>query len=115
MSDEAKSVFARHIENSEPKRTEPEIIRMGPAATTIPPVGPKAHPTEKFLDWLLNDWPKSTISLREICRLGPNAIRDWENAMGMAETLVQRGWLIRREKRRRRDNRVWEIARGASK
>src|SRR5262245_45153521 len=92
----------------------PEIIRMGPAAATIPPAGPKAHPTEKFLSWLLNYWTKPTISLREICRLGPNGTRDWESAMDLAETLVQRGWLVRRETQRRRDMREWQIVRGPS-
>jgi hypothetical protein len=113
----AKDIFERLSAGRPPTKAppSPEIIRMGPAATTIPPAGPKAHPTEKFLDWLLNYWTKPTISLREICRYAtPHAIRDWEHAMGLAETLVQRGWLIRR-KTHRRDNRVWEIARGPSK
>src|SRR5262245_36393476 len=92
----------------------PEIIRMGPAAAIIPPAGPKAHPTEKLLSWLLNYWPKPTISLREICRHGPHSIRDWESAMDLAETLVQRGWFIRCETHRR-DMRVWQILRGPNK
>ena len=90
----------------------PEIIRMGPAAATIPPAGPKAHPTEKFLSWLLNDWTKPTIRLREICRHAPPAGRDWERAMNLVETLVQRGWLVRL-KTRRRDMREWQILRGS--
>jgi hypothetical protein len=109
-----ESVFARYVADvPEPERAAPEIIRMGPAATTIPTAGPKAHPTEKFLDWLLNYWTKPTISLREICRYAtPHAIRDWERAMTLVETLVQRGWLIRCPETHRRDHRVWEIARG---
>lgn len=95
----------------------PEIIRMGPAAVTIPPAGPKAHPTEKLLSWLLNHWTKPTISLREICQFGPRGAgaRDWEGAMNLAETLVQRGWFIRRETQRRRDMREWQIVRGPNK
>ena len=92
---------------------QPEVIRMGPAATTIPTTSPNAHPTEKVLDWLLNYWPKPTISLREICRLGPHAFRDWESAMDLAETLVQRGWFIRCNAQKRRDMRVWQIVRGS--
>jgi hypothetical protein len=84
---------------------------MGPATTTIPTAGPKAHPTEKFLDWLLNYWAKPTISLREICRYAPNAGRNWERAMDLAETMAQRGWLVRL-KTHRRDHRVWQILRG---
>jgi hypothetical protein len=109
------SVFARYIADvPKPKQTAPEIIRMGPAATTIPPAGPKAHPTEKFLAWLLNYWTKPTISLRQICRHGPTATRDWERAMDLAETLVERGWFVRRETHRR-DMRVWQILRGPSR
>src|SRR5262245_41402710 len=109
------SVFARYVADApETNRIEPEVIRMGPAAVTIPTAGPKAHPTEKFLSWLLNYWTKPTISLREICRLGPHVTRDWESAMDLAETLVQRGWLIRRETQRRRDMREWQIVRGPS-
>src|SRR5262245_14502794 len=93
----------------------PEIIRMGPAAATIPLAGPKAHPTEKLLSWLLNYWTKPTISLREICRHGPHSTRDWETAMNLAETLVQRGWFIRHETQRGRDMRVWQILRGPNK
>jgi hypothetical protein len=89
----------------------PEVIRMGPAAATIPLAGPKAHPTEKFLSWLLNEWTKPTIRLREICRHGPYVARDWEDAMDLAETLVQRGWLVRL-KTRRRDMREFQILRG---
>jgi len=115
MNNGSESVFARYIENPKPERIEPEVIRMGPATTTIPAVGPKAPPTDKFLAWLLDYWTKPTISLREICRYAtPHAIRDWERAMDLTETLVQRGWLVRR-KTHRRDHRVWEIARGASK
>jgi len=112
--------FFDRIREEVPRQVEvapPEIIRMGPAATTIPTAGPKAHPTEKFLDWLLNYWPKPTISLREIYRFGPRGAgaRDWESAMDLAETLVQRGWFIRHETQARRDMRVWEILRGPNK
>jgi hypothetical protein len=89
----------------------PEIIRMGPAAVTIPPAGPKAHPTEIFLDWLINRWTKPTISLREICRHGPQSARNWDSAMDLSNTLVERGWLTP-IKTHRRDKRVWQVLRG---
>jgi transposase len=92
----------------------PEIIRMGPATAIIPPAGPKAHPTEKLLDWLINRWTKPTISLREICRHGPNATRDWESATSQSKILAERGWLTP-IKTRRRDMRQWQILRGPSK
>jgi len=112
--------FFDRIREEAPRQVETapstEIIRMGPAAVTIPVAGPKAHPTEKFLDWLLNYWTKPTISLREIYRYGPHGIRDWESAMDLAETLVQRGWLARVEEAQpRRDMRVWQVLRGSNK
>jgi transposase len=112
--DNKPSFFARYIDAPKERPAEPEVIRMGPAAATIPPASPKAHPTEKLLSWLLNHWTKPTISLREICRYGPNAIRDWESATSLSETLVQRGWLTRIETRRR-DMREWQILRGPSR
>jgi len=113
-NDNGESVFARYIDAPKERPAEPEVIRMGPAAATIPPASPQAHPTEKFLSWLLTSWTKPEVSLREICRYGPHATRDWERAMDMAETLVQRGWLVRREAQKRRDMRVWQILRGPS-
>src|SRR5262245_19038882 len=116
MTTMARDIFERLDKGRPPTEAppSPEIIRMGPAAATIPPAGPKAHPTEKFLSWLLNYWTKPTISLREICRYGPHAVRDWESAMNLTETLVQRGWLTP-TKTHRRDKRVWQVARGASR
>src|SRR5262245_33465096 len=119
MTTMARDIFERLDKGRPPTEAppSPEIIRMGPAAATIPPAGPKAHPTEKLLSWLLNYSPKPTISLREICRFGPRGAgaRDWEGAMDLAETLVQRGWFIPRETQRRRDMRVWQILRGPNK
>jgi hypothetical protein len=92
----------------------PEIIRMGPATAIIPPAGPKADPTEKLLDWLINRWVKPTISLREICRYGPNATRDWESATNLSKILVERGWLTP-NKTRRRDMREWQVIRGSNR
>lgn len=101
------------------EQTQPEIIRLGPAATTIPPVNPKAPLTDKFLAWLLDYWvpfanrEPPTISLREICRNAtPHAIRDWEVAMDLTDILVQRGWLVRCPGQKRRDRRIFQIIRG---
>jgi hypothetical protein len=110
----ARDIFERLDERRPPTEAapRPEIIRMGPATVIIPPAGPKAHPTEIFLDWLVNRWTKPTISLREICRHGPQVTRNWENATNLSKILVERGWLTP-IKTHRRDKRVWQIARGA--
>jgi hypothetical protein len=90
----------------------PEIIRLGPAAAAVVPfTGRKDSQVEKTLDWLINHWNKPTITLREICRLGPSP-RNWESAARTAKTLVERGWLVRIETPRR-DMRHWQIMRAA--
>ena len=67
-------------------------------------------PAQKLLDFLQQHWTKPTITSREICRSGPNAIRNQKNAINSAEILVKAGWLIP-NKTRRRDMHEWLIVR----
>ena len=48
------------------------------------------------LRWLQNDWrePNRLVSLPDLYRLGPNAIRDKASASGVVQVLVDHGWLI---------------------
>ena len=62
---------------------------------------------ERFLDWLVNRWTKPTVTTRDICQYGPRP-RDKKTAMGLAQTLVERGWLTRIETHRH-DKREWRI------
>ena len=60
-----------------------------------PPPTRKAQepsPAQKLLDWLQH-WSKPTVSARDICIYGPNAIRDRQRAIDSAEILVKNGWL----------------------
>jgi hypothetical protein len=41
----------------------------------------------RLLDWLQNNWTQPTIRARDICRFGPNSIRDRESVIKMAEVL----------------------------
>src|SRR5262249_3526492 len=68
------------------------------------------EPAQKLLDFLQQHWTKPTITSREICRSGPNAIRHQKNAINSAEILVKAGWLIP-NKTRRRDMHEWQIVR----
>jgi hypothetical protein len=68
-------------------------------------------PAQKLFDWLQHDWTGSTISAREIYRLGPNSIRDRKSAIDQAEILVEHGRLIPMETRRP-DMKKWQIVRG---
>jgi len=83
------------------------LAQSGPAPTEEKI---KVDPAQKLLDWLQR-WPKPTITSKEIYQYAPRSIRfDRENAISLAEILVKHGWLIRTPTRRR-DWRVWQIAR----
>jgi hypothetical protein len=66
-------------------------------------------PAQKLLDWLQH-WSKPTVSARDICIYGPNAIRDRQRAIDSAEILVENGWLVP-IKTRRHDMHEWQIVR----
>jgi hypothetical protein len=105
------SFFARYID--EPKRpVEPEKILRGPLLKPIaPPTDRRSPPVEQLLDWLINHWSEPTISLRNICRSGPNSIRERKSAIALTKSLTENGWLAP-VKSRRRDMKEWRIARG---
>jgi hypothetical protein len=112
MSDNGKSVFSRYIEPEKEQPSEPEIVRRGPQ-----PIIPLAHsrslPSEKLLDWIVNRWPKPTVSARDICRLGPNSIRNRKSAIDLAKTLEKNGWLTP-IKTRQHNMKKWQIVRELS-
>ena len=89
------SVFAKYIEEgSEKGPSEPDIVRRGPQPI-IPPTYSQSTPIEQLLDFLVNHWPEPTINLRDICKYGPNFIRqNRRNAIALTETLARHGWLI---------------------
>src|SRR5262249_54913370 len=49
---------------------------------------------EKFLDWLVNHWAKTTVTAREIYTYGPNSIRNKKTTLSLAQILVEQGWLV---------------------
>jgi hypothetical protein len=106
------SFFARYIDVPKERPAEPEKILRGPLLKPIaPPATPRSSPTEKLLDWLINHWPEPTISVRKLCKYGPNSIRNRKSAIDQAKILVENGWLAP-IKTRRRDMKHWRIARG---
>jgi hypothetical protein len=84
--------------------------RPPPVEEVIKPPRKELEPAQKLLDFLQQHWTKPTITSREICRSGPNAIRNQKNAINSAEILVKAGWLIP-NKTRRRDMHEWLIVR----
>jgi hypothetical protein len=65
---------------------------------------------QKLLNRLLREWPKPTVSARDIYTYGPSAIRDRETTLSLAKILVDHGWL-KPHKTRRHDAREWQIIR----
>jgi hypothetical protein len=52
---------------------------------------------EKLLTWLLGKWEEDFVSLPDIYRLGPDAIRDKATATKLVAILEDHGWLNREE------------------
>ena len=89
------SFFARYIEK-EPAPIEPT---------------PTPLAAGRLLGWIQNNWTQPTIRARDICRFGPNPIRDRESAIKTAEILERRGWLVPMPAPRW-DTKIWRIAIG---
>jgi hypothetical protein len=75
----------------------------------------KQRTAMRLLDWLRATWRDELVSLPDITRFGPNAIRSRDTARATVATLVEAGWLapvpggaeVRGERRRE----VWRVAR----
>jgi hypothetical protein len=71
---------------------------------------------QRLLDWLLNTWTESLVSLPDIYQRGPNSIREMATAQSAVEVLVGHGWLLQNAAggvvggKTRRE--VWRIIRG---
>jgi hypothetical protein len=115
VAEVAANLFER-LEGSgrEPKQpSEPEKILRGPLLQPIvPPAGPQSSQIEKLLHWLVNHWPRPTVSARDIYRHGPYFIQqNPKSAAILAQRLAENGWLTP-IKSWRRDRKEWRIARG---
>jgi len=78
-------------------------------------VNPDLALAQKLLNWIKASWNEPAISLCEIYRLGPNAVRDAATARKLVEILEGHGWLRKSRRpievagQRRRD--AWFIVR----
>jgi hypothetical protein len=114
MSDDGKSIFAKYVEEPEKEQpAEPEIVRRGPQPI-IPLAHRKSSPSEKLLAWLVNYWPKPTITLRDISAFGPRSVRDPADIVSLTKTLTEYGWLVP-VRAWRRDMKKWRVIREPSK
>jgi len=67
-------------------------------------------PIEKFLDWLVHHWAKTTVTAREIYTYGPNSVRNKKTTLSLAQILVEQGWLVPMETRQYNTH-EWKIVR----
>ena len=70
------------------------LNRGRPASPKLEPA--KKEPAQLLLDWLMQRWPKNTVSRRDISTHGPRPIRNRQSAIDAAETLERYGWLVPR-------------------
>jgi hypothetical protein len=100
-TEEAKAVGSlfERLDKGRPRPTE-EVIKQLRGDS----------PIEKLLDSLVNHWAKDTITAREIYTHGPNSIRDKKTTSGLAQILVERGWLVP-VNTHQHNMRAWKIAR----
>lgn len=103
----------RLADSAQTEQLEPEIVRKGPQPL-IPPAHSGSPPSEKLLAFLINHWPKATITLRDISAYGPNCARNPADVMNLTKTLVQFGWL-EPIAAWRRDQKKWRVIREPSK
>ena len=86
-----------------------EALRLD-AAGQVPE---KQRTARRLLDWLKTTWCEELVSLPDITRLGPNAIRSRDAAQATVATLVEAGWLVPvtggAEVRGERRREVWTV------
>jgi hypothetical protein len=78
--------------------------------TPAPKQAHKVLAAQRLLDWIQNDFARVTVSVRDICALGPRPLRNREIAIEAAEVLAKTGWLIP-TKTHRHDRHEWQIVR----
>jgi hypothetical protein len=88
-----------------------EALRLD-AAGQVPE---KQRTALRLLEWLNTTWGEELVSLPDITRLGPNAIRSRDAAKAAVTTLVEAGWLVPvtggAEVRGERRREVWRVRR----
>jgi hypothetical protein len=67
-----------------------EASRLASAAT----VSAEIDKAEALRKWLLDSWPHPEIMVRDVVRLGPNALRESPKARAALGILERHGWLV---------------------
>ncbi|MGJ8623988.1 MAG: YfjI family protein [Yoonia sp.] len=91
-----------------------EASRLSSAAL----VSAEIDKAEKLRRWLLQSWPETEVLVRDVVRLGPNALRESPKAKAALIILERHGWLVRLDAgsivRGAARAEAWRIVRGAS-
>jgi len=89
-----------------------EASRLASAAT----VSAEIDKAETLRRWLLESWPHPEIMVRDVVRLGPNALRESPKARAALGILEKHGWLARLDEgaivRGAARAEAWRIVRG---
>lgn len=70
-----------------------EAVRLSSAAT----LSAEIDQAEKLRKWLFEKWSKKIVTVRDVVRLGPNALRESPKARKALNILQQHDWIIRLE------------------
>jgi hypothetical protein len=114
-TNDGKSIFSQHVAKVPEKERPPVTIPRGPLLPpNVPPADHRsATPTEQLLAFVVNRWPGTTVSTRNIMQFGPGCLRERKSAIVTAKILVEHGWLHPLPTRQHR-GRAWQIVRGPS-
>lgn len=90
-----------------------EASRLASAAL----VSSEIDKAEKLRRWLLESWPEPDVMVRDVVRLGPNALRESPKARAALGILERHGWLVPLEPgtmvRCKARAEAWAIVKGA--
>jgi hypothetical protein len=106
------TLFERLSQLPPTNKQEPQLgaIPRGPLLRpVVPPADSNSTPAERFLDFVVNRWPRETVRLRDLLRFGP--LRNRKSALALAEDLAAHGWLSPLAPGRH-DTKIWRIVRG---
>ena len=72
----------------------------------------KAKPdhAQKMLDWILNKWPRPSVSTSDLMTYGPKPRQNAEETLKLATILEKQGWLTPKSMPRK-DQHHWNIPR----